>query len=90
MRSIPPARTLSGIPPLEEIAALSDPVQRAATLGELARTAGTLPPAYARLRVSSLTEALVDRRVREVAALVGLSPSRVSQLTSRSRLLAVA
>lgn len=90
MRSIPLTRTLRGIPPLATIAAVPDPVQRAAMVSDLARTAGTLPPAYAQLRVTSLVEALGDRRVREVAALVGLSPSRISQLTSRYRMAGVA
>lgn len=90
MRSIPLSRSLRGIPPLDTIAAEPDPIQRAVQLGELARTAGTLPPAYAELRVSSLLEALRNRRVREVAMLVGLSSSRISQLTSRSRLAEVA
>ena len=90
MRSIPLTRTLRGIPPLSTIAAEPDPVQRAALVSDLARTAGTLPPAYAELRVASLVEALGDLRVRELASLVGLSPSRISQLTSRRRVAEVA
>lgn len=90
MRSIPLSRSLRGIPPLDTIAAEPDPVQRAVQLGELARAAGTLPPAYAQLRVASLVEALSNRRVREVATLVGLSSSRISQLTSRSRMAVAA
>ena len=86
MRSIAARPSLRTLPALNTIAAEADPVQRAVQLGNLARTVGTLPPAYAQLRVSSLLEALTDRRVRDVAALVGVSPSRISQLTSRSRL----
>jgi hypothetical protein len=86
MRSIAASPSLRALPALDTIATERDPVRRAVQLGNLARTVGTLPPAYAQLRVSSLLEALSNRRVHEVAALVGVSPSRISQLTSRSRL----
>jgi DNA-directed RNA polymerase specialized sigma subunit len=90
MRSIAARPSLRALPNLDTIAAEPDPVQRAVQLGNLARSVGTLPPAYAQLRVSSLLEALRNRRVREVAAMVGVSPSRISQLTSRSRLAVAA
>ena len=90
MRSIPLDRTFQGIPPLNAIAATSDPIERAVQLGKLARATGTLPSEYAQLRVSSLLEALTNRRAREVADLVGLSTSRISQLTRRARLAGVA
>lgn len=90
MGSIPLTRTLRDIPPLDSIAAVHDPVQRAIQLGELARNAGTLPASYARLRVSSLLEALAGRQVQELAALVGVHPTRISQLVTRARLTGVA
>ena len=86
MSSIAVPPSLQALPDLASIAAEPNPVQRAARLGQFARSVGTLPPAYARLRVSSLLEALTHRRVHELAALVGVSPSRVSQLTSSARL----
>lgn len=85
MRSIAARPSLRTLPALDTIAAEPDPVQRAVQLGNVARSVGTLPPAYAQLRVSSLLEALNSLRVGEVAALVGVSSSRISQLTSRSR-----
>lgn len=90
MRSIAAHPSLRALPNLETIASEPDPVQRAAQLCDLARSVGTLPPTYAQLRVSSLVEALKNRRVREVAALVGVSPSRISQLTSHLRLAVAA
>lgn len=86
MSSIAAPPSLQALPDLASIAAEPSAVKRAARLGELARTVGTLPPAYARLRVSSLLEALTQLRVYEVAALVGVSPSRISQLTSKARI----
>jgi len=90
MRSIPLPRTLRDIPPLDSFTAVSDPVQRAVQLGKLARAVGTLPAAYARLRASSLLEALPGRQVQELAAVVGVHPTRVSQLLARARRLTAA
>jgi DNA-directed RNA polymerase specialized sigma24 family protein len=89
MRSIALTRTLRGIPPLAVIASVPDPVDRAVQLSNIARSTGTLPPAYARLRAASLLEALAGRQAQELAALLGVTPGRISQLLSRARLAGV-
>ena len=86
MRSIALTRTLQGIPPLTVIESVPDPIDRAVQLSDIARSTGTLPPAYARLRATSLLEALAGRQRQELAALVGVTPARISQLLSRARL----
>jgi hypothetical protein len=75
---------LADAPTTADVAAVICPVDRARLLTRLARQCGTLPTALARLRRAALLEARVDHGVVRLAAKVGLSPARISQITAVS------
>lgn len=78
------APSLADAPTTDEVAAVICPVDRARLLTRLARHCGTLPPALSTLRRAALIEARVEHGVVRLAAKVGLSPARISQITAPS------
>jgi hypothetical protein len=79
-----PAPTLAAAPTAAELADVANPVDRARRITELARTCGTLPGPLASLRRDSLLQALAGTwRVTALAAAVGLSKGRISQITKQ-------
>jgi len=73
---------LDAAPSAAEIASITDPIERAERISRVAQTFGTLPGALAKLRVEALAEArAAGHAVAALAAWVGLSPGRISQLT---------
>ena len=80
-----PAPTLAGAPTVEELTAVTDPIERARRITLVARAAGTLPRALAALRDAAVAEARgTTNTVATLAAQIGLSPARISQITSRT------
>lgn len=78
-----PAPTLATAPTAADLAAVLCPVDRARLLTQVARECGTLPGPLAALRRLALLAARADgHRVVGLAAKVGLSPARISQLTA--------
>lgn len=77
--------TLGAAPTADELTSIACPIERAARISHLARWLGTLPGPLAQLRKAALLEArAADHAVNWIAAQVGLSPARVSQLTVAS------
>lgn len=73
---------LTGAPSVAELASVECPVDRARQVSSLARRIGTLPPPLAAVRRQALVEArAAGHAVVLLAARVGLTPGRVSQLT---------
>lgn len=80
-----PAPTLAAAPTAEELSTIACPLTRARIVTALARTCGTLPRPLADIRRASLTEARqTGRLLASIAAEVGLSPARISQLTAHT------
>jgi hypothetical protein len=79
-----PAPTLADAPTAAEMAEVTCPVDRARQVTSVARRFGTLPGPLADLRRTALLEARKDHGVRRLAAEVGLSPARISQITAVS------
>lgn len=77
--------TLGTAPAIHELMAITCPIERAARISHLARWLGTLPGHLAQMRKAALLEArAANHAVNWIAAQVGLSPARVSQLTVAS------
>ena len=77
-----PSPTLSSGPTPAEMASVTDPFQRAALITEMARRCGTLPRALFQIRRDALAELRqAEHSARVIAERVGLSRSRVFQLT---------
>lgn len=83
---------LTAAPTAADFAHITDPIRRAAAIGEVARQHGTLTTDLAGARVAALREARSPRvlddgtvqpptPVVEIADKVGISPSRICQLT---------
>lgn len=77
--------TLGAAPTADELTSIVCPIERAARISAFARWLGTLPGHLAQVRKAALLEArAADHAVKSIAAQVGLSPARVSQLTVAS------
>lgn len=76
--------SLSSAPSVEDLAAVSCPIERAALITRISRQCGTLSRPLAELRRLALLEArAAGHAVAGIAAQVGLSKARVFQLTAR-------
>ncbi|NUR59420.1 MAG: hypothetical protein HOV87_12240 [Catenulispora sp.] len=76
---------------LLELTAIDSPTERARRIGQIARSRGNLPRPLFELRRLALIEARrAGMAVKNLAAELGLSPARVSQLTASAFKKAVA
>lgn len=77
-----PAPTLATAPTADEVAAVECPLERAQWLTRIADEYRTLPAPLAVLRRQALLELRETRPVNVIAALLRVSPGRISQLTT--------
>lgn len=80
-----PAPTLATAPTADEVAAVADPIERAQWLTRIADEYRTLPAPLAALRRQTLLELRATRPVNVVAALLGVSSGRISQLIGKRK-----
>lgn len=80
----PPGPIADHAPALAELAAIGNPIERAQRIGDIARTYGTLPKAYAALRLQTVAELVADERTPGwIARKLGISSSLGSRLVKR-------
>jgi hypothetical protein len=86
-----PAPTLATAPTVEQVAAMACPVERARLLTLVSRTCGTLPGPLAEMRMADVDRALADGwKGVALADAIGLSKSRISQLSKANKARAAA